>query len=235
MRRIEVGGPCPTRNSFDAGTLVLMADGTRKPIEDVELGDEVIATDPETGEQGPRKVIDLIRHGGLHTMVDIQLSDGSQVDATDEHPFWVESEGEWVDAINLEAGDVVTTAGGAMLTVTSTTVSQADLTAYNLTIADLHTYHVGTADVLVHNSGGASEPNPGALKKMKEKRIESLVGDVHEFKADVLGTTENLAQFDVYYDKETHLVYVMRKGGVGEAQFAYMDKDGNYANPDLEC
>lgn len=150
----EAGAACRI-NSFDAGTLVLMADGSRKPIEDVELGDKVFASDPETGQQGSRKVTDLIRHGGLHTMVDVELSDGSEVDATDEHPFWVASEGEWVDAIDLDTGDVVITASGATLTVESIDISRAVLTAYNLTVAGLHTYHVGNNDVLVHNAGGS--------------------------------------------------------------------------------
>ena len=44
------GGSCKTSNSFTPGTLVLMADGSTKPIEDVETGDKVLATDPETGE-----------------------------------------------------------------------------------------------------------------------------------------------------------------------------------------
>jgi hypothetical protein len=37
-------------NSFVPGTEVVMADGTRKPIEQVEEGDEVLATDPTTGK-----------------------------------------------------------------------------------------------------------------------------------------------------------------------------------------
>lgn len=147
----DAAGAACRRNSFDAGTLVLMADGSRKPIEDVNLGDEVIASDPETGERGPRKVVDLIRHGGLHTMVNVELSDGSQVDATGEHPFWVVSDGSWVDAIDLKAGDIVSAASSMTLTITNTSVSRYGLTAYNLTIADLHTYHVSKADVLVHN------------------------------------------------------------------------------------
>lgn len=139
-------------NSFTAETLVLMADGTRKPIKDVKLGDKVMATDPETGETGPRKVVDLIRHGGLHTMVAVRLSDGSTIDATDRHPFWVESRGEWVDAIDLQPGDVVVTADGDRLTVESLGISEQDLTAYNLTVEGLHTYFVGAEDVLVHNA-----------------------------------------------------------------------------------
>ncbi len=37
--------------SFSGDTLVLMADGSKKPIDEVEVGDWVVATDPETGEQ----------------------------------------------------------------------------------------------------------------------------------------------------------------------------------------
>jgi hypothetical protein len=40
---------CALSNSFTPATLVLLADGTSKPIEDIEIGDLVLATDPETG------------------------------------------------------------------------------------------------------------------------------------------------------------------------------------------
>ncbi len=148
-------------NSFTGDTLVLMADGRKKAIRDVKLGDEVMATDPETGETGPRKVIDLIRHGGLHTMVAVRLSDGSTIDATDGHPFWVESRGVWVDAIDLQPGDVVVTAGGDRLTVASLGISEQDLTAYNLTVEGLHTYFAGGDSVLVHNAGCANITEAG--------------------------------------------------------------------------
>ncbi|MCX6405279.1 MAG: Hint domain-containing protein, partial [Propionibacteriales bacterium] len=148
-------------NSFTGDTLVLMADGRKKAIRDVKLGDEVMATDPETGETGPRKVIDLIRHGGLHTMVAVRLSDGSTIDATDGHPFWVESRGVWVDAIDLQPGDVLVTAGGDRLTVASLGISEQDLTAYNLTVEGLHTYFAGGDSVLVHNAGCANITEAG--------------------------------------------------------------------------
>ena len=166
-----VGAACQA-NSFDAGTLVLMADGTRKPIEDVMLGDEVIATDPIAGEQGPRTVIDLIRHGGVHTMVEIKMVGGGSLDATDEHPFWAVRDEAWVDAIDLKAGDVLLSAGGATLTVEDIKTNLQDLTAYNLTIADLHTYHVGTADVLVHNTGGMDECSDAAYQGVLHIRDE---------------------------------------------------------------
>jgi hypothetical protein len=36
---------------FPAGTLVLMGDGTSKPIEEIEPGDMVLADDPEDPEK----------------------------------------------------------------------------------------------------------------------------------------------------------------------------------------
>lgn len=37
-------------NSFTADTPVTLADGTQEPIEDVKVGDKVLATDPYTGQ-----------------------------------------------------------------------------------------------------------------------------------------------------------------------------------------
>ena len=145
------GGACEV-NSFTGDTLFLMADGTKKPIRDVKLGDEVVAADPETGKPLPRKVVDLIRHRGWHTMVAVRLADGTAIDATDHHPFWDASRGTWVDAIDLEPGSVVIDANDDRLTVASLVVSEQDLTAYNLIVAHLHTYHAGDDSILVHNA-----------------------------------------------------------------------------------
>lgn len=145
-------------NSFTADTPVLMADGSKKPIKDVKLGDLVMAVNPITGVTGPREVIDLIRHSGLHTMVKVRLADGTVLDATDEHPFWVENAQSWVEAIDLAPGDVLVEADGDKNLVFATLVTKQDLTAYNLTVVDLHTYFAGAEPVLVHNAGGYTPP-----------------------------------------------------------------------------
>jgi hypothetical protein len=56
-----------------------MADGTRKPIKDVRVGDTVLATDPETGESGPRRVTTLIQGDGEKRLVDVTLKTVSYV------------------------------------------------------------------------------------------------------------------------------------------------------------
>ncbi|WP_327359126.1 polymorphic toxin-type HINT domain-containing protein [Streptomyces sp. NBC_01304] len=142
---------------FLAGTDVLMADGTTKDIEDVELGDKVLAKDPETGEQGPREVTRLIvtEDDKRFNTLSIATDDGIEtLTATYEHPFWSPSEGAWVEAEELKAGMTLLTDDGDTVIVTANKPFTKHARTYNLTVDDLHTYYVlaGQTPVLVHNS-----------------------------------------------------------------------------------
>ncbi|MDH6434816.1 RHS repeat-associated protein [Streptomyces sp. SAI-144] len=147
---------------FLAGTDVLMADGTAKDIDDIKLGDEVEATDPRTGESGPRKVTRLIvTEDDKHfNELSIATEDGiEKLTATYEHPFWSPSEGHWVDAGSLTPGMTLLTDEGATVIVTGNRSFDRRARTYNLTVDDLHTYYVlaGETPVLVHNSGGCPD------------------------------------------------------------------------------
>ncbi|MFJ9828924.1 polymorphic toxin-type HINT domain-containing protein [Streptomyces sp. NPDC101160] len=150
------GGPC-SPNSFVSGTPVLMADGTNKPIEEVEAGDNVLATDPETGETGSKRVTASIFTRDDKTYVNLAIADADGLDtltATDHHPFWVESERAWIDAGQLKPGMTLRTDVGTTVTVSAVRIYEAKQDTYNLTVADLHTYYVlaGSTSVLVHNT-----------------------------------------------------------------------------------
>ncbi|MEU8410185.1 RHS repeat-associated core domain-containing protein [Micromonospora sp. NPDC048842] len=140
--------------SFSGDTKVLMADGTTKRLDELEAGDEVMAADPETGEQGPRVITDVWVH--QDDLVDLQLV-GAVVTTTEDHPFWNRTDGEWQRADRLDVGDLVLSSDGKTRSVVGIRpdTAYADL-AYNLTVAGLHTYYVvaGDTPVLVHNSGG---------------------------------------------------------------------------------
>ncbi|MEV8635112.1 polymorphic toxin-type HINT domain-containing protein [Streptosporangium sp. NPDC051023] len=151
---------CP--NSFVTGTLVLMADGTTKPIEKVDLGEQVVATDPETGVTTAKPVVRLIFGEGEKNLVRITVdTDGAngaatdQLVATDGHPFWVESEHAWLKAGELQPGMWLRTSAGTHVQVTAVKKWTAHERVHNFTIADIHTYYVlaGATPVLVHNCG----------------------------------------------------------------------------------
>ncbi|MGW0505907.1 LamG-like jellyroll fold domain-containing protein [Micromonospora sp. NPDC003241] len=158
-----VGKSCLSRNSFTPETRVLMADGSRKRIDEVRVGDEVVATDPTTGRTAIRPVTALIVGSGSKNLVEITVdTDGDKGDqtgkltATDEHPFWVASEGRWVDAKDLRPGYVFETADHRPASVVAVRKWIEQQQVHNLTVDEIHTYYVAAAEtsVLVHNCGG---------------------------------------------------------------------------------
>jgi Pretoxin HINT domain len=158
---------CST-NSFTGNTRVLLADGETVPIDQVAVGDKVLATDPAAGVSQARPVTGLIVHSGPHTMTAVTLAGGATITATDHHPFWDATTGQFTDADALRAGDKLREASGRLVQVAKTRTYVAVVTAYNLTISAIHTYYVvaGTTSVLVHNScgpeGSSNEPVPTA-------------------------------------------------------------------------
>ncbi|WP_405986834.1 polymorphic toxin-type HINT domain-containing protein [Streptomyces sp. NBC_00872] len=147
-------------NSFTAETKVLMADGTTKAIKDIDIGDKVVATDPESGKTRTETVTAEIKGKGTKNLVQVTLdTDGKQGDrtasvtATDGHPFWVPELDEWIDATDLHPGQWLRTSAGTYVQITAITRWTQQSTVHNLTVADIHTYYVlaGTTPVLVHN------------------------------------------------------------------------------------
>jgi RHS repeat-associated protein len=142
-------------NSFVPGTAVAMADGTSKPIEDVELGDQVLATDPEAGETTAEDVVATIDGNGDKILVDITVAASGTITATDEHPFWVvdaqAGTGGWTAAADIQPGSHLLTVDGATVTVEAVRVHHANTAVHNLTVSGVHTYHVAESEILTHN------------------------------------------------------------------------------------
>ncbi|WP_431037738.1 DNRLRE domain-containing protein [Streptomyces sp. P6-2-1] len=166
---VDVAGLAASANSFAEGTLVLMADGSREPIEDITEGDEVEATDPTTGDTSPEKVTATITGSGTKHLVDLTLdTDGdkgdatARVTATEGHPFWVPDLKKWRDAGDLEPGQWLSTGPGTKAQITAVRAWTQTTTVHNLTVNRTHTYYVlaGATPVLVHNCG--TGPRDGA-------------------------------------------------------------------------
>ncbi|ODA69112.1 polymorphic toxin-type HINT domain-containing protein [Streptomyces sp. AVP053U2] len=146
-------------HSFTAGTEVLMADGTTKPIEDVRIGDKVTVTDPVTGETAVREVTATIVTEDDKHFVDLAIATETgtaTLKSTTTHPFWSDSEKRWMQAGQLELGMKIRTADGRAVPVTGAHATIERQRTYDLTIHDIHTYYVlaGETPVLVHNSNG---------------------------------------------------------------------------------
>ncbi|MFD5636191.1 polymorphic toxin type 30 domain-containing protein [Streptomyces sp. NPDC127077] len=142
---------------FLAGTDVLLADGSTKDIEDIKLGEKVLATDPKTGITGPRRVTRLIRTEGDKHFNELSIATENGIEkltATHGHPLWSPSQRDWIAAGALKPGMTLRTNTGHTVIVTGNRPFTKHTRTYNLTVDGLHTYYVlaGETAILVHNS-----------------------------------------------------------------------------------
>ncbi|WP_425554213.1 polymorphic toxin-type HINT domain-containing protein [Kribbella yunnanensis] len=162
-------------NSFAPDTRVLMADGSTKRIDKIHLGDQVLSTDPETGQSSPQPVTALITGTGDKDLIDltvetkaaVELPETSRLVTTAGHPFYLSASRAWVEAGDLKAGDQLTSGPSKAVPSNTSTVISARArteraTVHNLTVHGHHTYYVlaGAAPVLVHNSSVCGFKNP---------------------------------------------------------------------------
>ncbi|MFJ9961287.1 polymorphic toxin-type HINT domain-containing protein [Streptomyces avermitilis] len=163
---------------FLAGTDVLLAEGRTKDIEDIEVGDKVVATDPETGETGLREVTRLIVTDSDKHFNELSLAteEGTEkLTATYEHPFWSPSQKRWIEAADLTVGMTLRTDNGSSVTVTANRSFTRHVRTYNLTVEGLHTYYVlaGNTPVLVHNA--SCGPSLKNLPKDYDRRTVGIL------------------------------------------------------------
>jgi Pretoxin HINT domain len=175
------GARASSCHSFDPDTKVLMAAGTARAIKDIEVGDEVAATDPATGQTTAQPVTTLHLNNDTD-LTDLTItvaasgavvqsarnaaneSDGtirgpttSVLHTTAHHPFWDATAHTWVGAGALIVGHGLRTVDGRAVKVTAARSFASQKIMRDLTVAHVHSYYViaGTVPVLVHNCGGA--------------------------------------------------------------------------------
>ena len=148
---------------FDAGMRVLMADGTYKNIEDVEVGDMVMSLNEDTGEYVAQRVKATIINKNSTDLVYVNLSNGVQIGMRAYHPLlttegWKSLRPEYaetkIDVGTVELLEVGDTIVGFEENVTVVSVEQRpeveNYYTYNLSVEGYHNYIV--EGIVVHNA-----------------------------------------------------------------------------------
>ena len=174
-----------TSQCFVEGTLVLTKEGN-KPIEEIQAGDLVYATDPETGGSGYKEVLRTFRKESdvlIHVFVN-----GEEIETTAVHPFWVEN--RWVSAKDLKEGDLLTLADGSAARISGVYGEKLDeaVVVYNFEVEEFHTYYVTDTGILVHNVNpaggcGVTGNKSGSVSKKAIILQEGRNGTVVEVKS----------------------------------------------------
>ncbi len=147
---------------FVAGTPVLMADGSEKPIEDIQVGEEVLSWNEEAKSAFRSKVVEALHHNEkMETLFDIELEDGRKFTVNNNHPMYVVEDGDFKFTDELAArfamGEQVTFQDNneRPIKVTSVLMRKQICKMYNLHVEGQgkngHTFYAN--GILVHNFG----------------------------------------------------------------------------------
>lgn len=151
---------------FVEGTLVLTKEGY-KAIEEVVVGDQVLAYNQFTGDQAYKSVVRLLPSKTV-SLYKIK-TDNVIIEATADHPFYVKEKG-FVKAENLTEADRIINSNGEVVKIVSIEYVKLDeiIDTYNFEVKDYHTYYVSRSNILVHNDcipEGTSNLTANLLKK----------------------------------------------------------------------
>jgi hypothetical protein len=147
---------------FAAGTSVLTNRG-EVAIEQMRVGDLVLAQDVETGEIAFKPVLETTVRPPAE-LLRVEHERGS-FRCTGGHPFWVSGEG-WVHAKRLKSGTELHTLDGSVRV--SDVVPDGEEETYNLIVADFANYFVSDARILSHDNSSRQPTDavvPGLLQK----------------------------------------------------------------------
>jgi len=151
----------PTKNftgefpCFVPDTLILMADGSQKPIKDLLVSDEVITFDGKTDvvKRIHRKISDHIR--------EIWYTDENgqtkKIQTTDDHLFWVRDKG-WMPSRKIMIGDTLLAINKEAWKVTRNERFKGKYSVYNFDVTFYRSYFAN--GVLVHERCGRISGDP---------------------------------------------------------------------------
>jgi len=135
-------GPCDPPPCFLAGTPILLADGSIKMIEDIKVGDMVLAFDEENKKTVPDKVKKF-----MVNKTDKYLLVNNHLKVTANHTVY--SDGEYVAIGQLQVGDTLLNKDGQPEKISSIQEIQQEAVVYDLEVNPYHNYFAG--GYLVHN------------------------------------------------------------------------------------
>lgn len=172
-------------NSFRSTTLVLMADGTSKPIDQVHVGDRVENAKPGTkrgskDEQHKVTAVHVTYDDRAYPDVTVSTGRGTAtITGTAYHLYWDATTRKWTQARQLRIGDHLQSTNGGQTGITALHSYTTTMVTYNLTIDTVHTYYVrvGPSSVLVHNEDGCGSSGSISMDRAVELGADHVGGE----------------------------------------------------------
>ncbi|UTH01512.1 HNH endonuclease [Macrococcoides canis] len=135
------------KNCFVTGTFVQTKLGL-KPIEAIQVGDEVLSRCMETGYVSYKSVTEKFSKQA-DVITTITLTNGETIQSTPQHLYFTMNRG-FIVAEALTDGDTLL-CQNQLIRIKSIETKDMATSVYNFEVEDYHTYFVGNVSVLVHN------------------------------------------------------------------------------------
>lgn len=166
-----------SRQCVSKGSLVHMADGTKKPIEDIEAGDDVLAFDYDGFV--PRKVIDSY-NTGVREVYRLRLKSGQEIYCTANHRFLDKGSRLFKPLYEFEAGNEIgyvdEKTGRIHFSRIKSIMFMGEQETYDIEVESAENFLCN--EILTHNSG-------------KSETVSTICGGL----AIILPTLANLPMF----------------------------------------
>ena len=139
-----------TGTCFVAGTSILLADGSTKPIESIEVGDYVVSVSEDLSIVSNR-VSNILKHTNNGSLLTVTTEEGRMLIVTPEHRVW--SADGYIEIGKLNAGNPLLLLENGELRetlISSIELIEETTTVYNFEVEYSHTYFA--EGLLVHNT-----------------------------------------------------------------------------------
>jgi hypothetical protein len=157
----EVTGTALEGFCFAAGTLVATCAAGEQPIEMLQVGDQVLSRNDETGVMECRPIVRTFKRTA-HDLAAVTVADAHGNDetlhATLDHRFWLDGRG-WTKLRDLSTGDAMWSPRGQPTVAVEARTEVGASSVYNIEVEEDHTYFVGRDLIWVHNACTASQMN----------------------------------------------------------------------------
>ena len=210
----------------DAGTPQFASITPRyvtKRIADIEIGEDVVSRDPQSGEITTRRVLNSFHRVSDHlrilTVVNPVTKETQTIETTNEHPFWVGRRGDWIKAKDLDAGDQFDNSDGSHSILVETRVEfhPTGIDVYNFEVEEFHNYYVRA-----HGSRG-----PPILTHNADCGGETLVFGLRDELSILKSNLPGALDYKAFYDKGLSSVNLKQTDNADEFLFGVREAISN--------
>ena len=190
---------------FAEGTLITMADGTQKRVEDIKLGDMVISWNFFTGEYVTVPVAVTVNHGYMTwEVITLVFDDGTAIRITDTHEFFDVTANAFINVNSQNASGLV---GHEFLKMNGETNNAVKLVGYEITYEEIGCYTVLAASTFNVIAEGMITLTPSPIPECEELfRIFDITENMTYDEKQIAELTEKYGLY-TYEDFEEYLTY----------------------------